>query len=154
MKKAIFFFLAAIQITYSYAQQTTGGTVVIVGFDNYDNRNLYGLLDAEQDGVLSLRFLDDKNPCTIDRQGNVLSGNEYVERMKPGKSIVFIQIYEKMKWIGSPEEHMGSDLSVEMLIVTKGGDTVFANSEYSPASKSFAVQAKPSLKTKYVSIYR
>lgn len=146
MKRTFALILACIRFTCVVAQQRGAGTVVIVGYDKYANRNMYGLLESERDGVINFHFFDDNVPCSIDRQANVLAGSEYLARAKPGKPILFIEIYERMKWIGNPETDIDNSLGVFMLVVTTGGDTVFANSEYASATKSFTIQAKPSLK--------
>lgn len=125
------------------AQSNNTGTTVIIGFDLYDNKNLYGLLQSEVNGVITVKMFDDNTTCVIDDKGNILEGENYIKQNKPGKPVLFIQLYESKKKIVNPDLDMNKNLGPFMLVETADGNLVFGSADYVKAEQKFVFRSKP-----------
>lgn len=125
------------------AQSKYSGTTVLVGFDMYSNKSLFSQLVDEADGILTIIFPDDGITCRIDKNGNVLEGENYIKQKGSGATIAFIQVYESKKKIVNPALDINKTLGNFMLIETSSGNVFFGSGDYKKEDQSFVLRSKP-----------
>lgn len=125
----------------------TIGATVILSFNKYDNKGMYGTLINEENGIITFKFFDSDVIAKIDNKGNILEGESYINEKKQGKPIISIQIYETKKKIVNPDIDIIGNLGNFMLLETISGFTAFGISDYNKTEQKFVLQVKPSFKT-------
>ncbi len=124
---------------------TNIGATVILAFNKYDNKGLYGTLLNEENGIITFKFLETDIIGKIDDKGNIMEGADYIKEKKQGKPIIIIQIYETKKKIVNPDIDIVDKISMFTLLETAGGFITFGLSDdYQKGSNKIVLRTKPS----------